>query len=457
MPETPVFSSGTNDDMPKDDRQNDAGLKGSAPAPGGVDAQHEARLPDTAARDPFYHAFEAAFRGSREEIGGRLQVYLPFVRPWAALTGAPKLLDLGCGRGEWLELMTAEGYDVMGIDLDAGMLAECHARGLPVRQTDALGALRELPGDSRHVVSAFHLIEHLPFETMRDILTEALRVLVPGGLMILETPNAENLHVGTQTFHNDMTHVRPIPAPVLKFLGQYHGFARSVILRLNEPAHLAAGPVSLRDVIFGVSPDYALVAQKAAAPGAAILGHLDAPFGTELGLGLDELARRLDADAVRQQDLVQIRHEIDSGLARLRHEAQSRLHGLEGRVSRQHGALDGLSERMDELARRVARGSFSKRAARVLREKLRALRRFLKGGRGGPPTPPPPARAPDPGPVAAFMALSPREAQIHDRLRLALERAPERAPERRHADPEPGAGPVGSGPAQDQSPARILP
>ncbi|MBD8577727.1 methyltransferase domain-containing protein [Pseudomonas syringae] len=261
----------------------------------------------------FYRAFEDRYRGSRELIHERQQIYVPFLEPLKAQYAERKALDVGCGRGEWLEILQRNGFDPLGVDLDAGMLEACHALGLPVEQGDALAILKRLPDASLTVVSGFHLAEHIPFDVLNELITEALRVLKPAGLLILETPNPENLVVGTQTFYLDPSHERPIPHLLLSFLADYCGFHRSKLLRLQEPAGLAeGGPVNLMSVLHGVSPDYAIIAQKEAA--AEQLQAFDAVFERTYGLSLESLANRYDsqATATRAQlnELERLTHEL---------------------------------------------------------------------------------------------------------------------------------------------------
>ncbi|WKY27017.1 methyltransferase domain-containing protein [Pseudomonas donghuensis] len=241
----------------------------------------------------FYRAFEDRYRGSRELIKERLKVYHSFIAPLRTLYSECQALDLGCGRGEWLELLQECGFQAQGVDLDEGMLEVCEELQLPVEQCDALLKLKALPAESLTVVSGFHIAEHIPFASLQTLVDEALRVLKPAGLLILETPNAENLVVGTNNFYLDPTHERPLPHLLLGFLTEYAGFSRSKLLRLQEaPALREATDVDLMQVLGGVSPDYGIVAQK---QGTAEQTQLfDNAFLTNYGVALGALAERYE-------------------------------------------------------------------------------------------------------------------------------------------------------------------
>jgi O-antigen chain-terminating methyltransferase len=214
--------------------------------------------------DQFYRAFEEKFRGPRGLIQQRLEVYLPFVQPVCAAYPEALVFDLGCGRGEWLELLQKNSIAAMGVDLDTGMLAACQQINLKVQCQDALESLKQLQDGSASVVSAFHLVEHLPFDRVKDLVAECHRVLKPGGLLIMETPNPENFMVATHNFYLDPTHLRPIPPDLLAFVPEYLGYESVKILRLQETAGVKTHPnLSMLDVLTGASPDYAVVAQKA--------------------------------------------------------------------------------------------------------------------------------------------------------------------------------------------------
>ena len=261
--------------------------------------------------DNFYKAFEDQFRGSRSLIKERLRAYEPFLVALKSLDASGKALDLGCGRGEWLELLKELQISASGIDLDEGMLSDCRQLGLEVEQGNALSKLASQPNDSLMLISGFHLAEHLSNADLQTLIQEAHRTLIPGGLLILETPNTENITVATINFYFDPSHLRPIPAKLLQFLTLHFGFARSKILGLQESADLRDSnqAPTLFQVLNEVSPDYAVIAQKAG--GQSSLSLFDDAFDRNYGLHLDQLAARYDAHLHQRLDA------IDSKLAKL--------------------------------------------------------------------------------------------------------------------------------------------
>lgn len=299
----------------------------------------------------FYRAFEDRFRGTRELIKSRLTVYRPFIKAVLAAGGAAKAkaLDLGCGRGEWLEFVTEHGYQAHGIDLDDGMLQDCRERGLNVTTADAIEFLRAQPGASLLLVSGFHLAEHIPFASLQTLIAEALRVLQPGGLLILETPNPENISVGTSSFYMDPTHKNPLPPLLLQFVPEYAGFARSMVLRLQEPQDiLQREHIGLTDVLNHSSPDYAVIAQKAAP--ADILAPLDQLFSKVQGASTGELSARFDQQ--QQATLNQIHQFADIQDKMWNHLDYLTRHtaGMEAQSSQLSLKLEQLEQRSEQLA-----------------------------------------------------------------------------------------------------------
>jgi len=216
-----------------------------------------------------------------------------FVKPLKAIYEDRKVVDLGCGRGEWLELMEEEGFEAHGVDLDEEMLTACQSAGLSATKEDAAEYLKKLPDESVVVVSGFHIIEHIPFDSLQILVHEAFRVLKPGGLLILETPNPENMVVSMTEFYLDPTHQNPIPPALLYFLVEYYGFARIKIVRLNESISISdSKEPRLMDVFMGVSPDYSVVAQKSGKNEHLIL--FDSAFDKDYGVNISDLTMRYD-------------------------------------------------------------------------------------------------------------------------------------------------------------------
>jgi O-antigen chain-terminating methyltransferase len=247
----------------------------------------------------FYRAFEDKFRGSREVIKSYLMVYLPFLLPLKEIYKVCTAVDLGCGRGEWLELLTEMGFAAHGVDLDDSMLAACRERNLSAETGDAISYLKSLSDESQTIVSGFHIIEHIAFGDMQILIQEAFRVLKPAGLLILETPNPENFLVSSTNFYLDPSHLHPIPPSLLAFLTDYHGFSRNKILRLHEDVDPDENIYpSLLNVLYRVSLDYAVVAQK---PGdqerVAVFRPL---FDREYGLSLEAAVRNYDAQVAQE-------------------------------------------------------------------------------------------------------------------------------------------------------------
>ncbi|MCF7363439.1 class I SAM-dependent methyltransferase [Vibrio diazotrophicus] len=208
----------------------------------------------------FYRAFEDRFRGSRDEIKKRLECYKPYLKFIKNYNdNSPLAIDIGCGRGEWLEILSSFNIKGTGIDLDSGMLKACTEMNLDVLEGDGISYLKNIESDSISIVSAFHVIEHISFEQLTELVNEAFRVLKRGGLLILETPNPENIIVGINNFYLDPTHEKPIPHQFLKFFTKYHGFSQSVAIGVNGNSEEA---ISSYDLISGVSPDYAIISMK---------------------------------------------------------------------------------------------------------------------------------------------------------------------------------------------------
>jgi SAM-dependent methyltransferase len=185
--------------------------------------------------EALYVSFEDHFRGTREDIKERCKVYLPLIKEAGLGTDGMPILDLGCGRGEWLELLREEGLQARGLDINPILVEECRERGLAIVEGDIIAYLRTLPDASIGGVTGFHVIEHLPFEVLINLLDETVRALKPGGLAIFETPNPQNVLMGSCNFYFDPTHRNPLPSLTMQFLAEARGLCRVEILYLHPP------------------------------------------------------------------------------------------------------------------------------------------------------------------------------------------------------------------------------
>jgi len=225
--------------------------------------------------DSLYVALENAFRGSPEIIRERLLVYLDDLETAARGEGKP-ILDVGCGRGELLEMLKEHEVPAYGIEINSTYSDAWLAAGLDVKIADVADHLRGLPEKSLAGVTAIQVVEHLNTELLLEFFDLSLRALAPGGLLILETPNPANLIVGSNTFYLDPSHSNPIPADLLAFLVRARGFGDVEIRLLDRPeiqqlpgldptTEWAADLEPIRDVLrqflFGPQ-DYAVVARR---------------------------------------------------------------------------------------------------------------------------------------------------------------------------------------------------
>lgn len=217
--------------------------------------------------DALYLAIEDRFRGSRAEIEERLSVYVPLLRDSGTVSADTPLLDLGAGRGEFMHVLGKSGLPARGVDSNAIAVAEANLLNLDVAHGDLFVHLRRAPDASCGGVSAIHVIEHLPFDKLLELLQQSLRVLVPGGMLILETPNPSNVLVSTSTFYLDPTHRNPIPPAFASFIAQALGFAEVSILELHpreEAEGDAHGDPRLTRLLTAPQ-DYAVIARAPSA------------------------------------------------------------------------------------------------------------------------------------------------------------------------------------------------
>ena len=221
---------------------------------------------DDGSLEALYVSFEEKFRGSREDIKERVKKYLPYIKEVNAGTNDLPLLDIGCGRGEWLELLKDEGLVARGVDKNSILVSQCGELGLDVTNEEMFVYLNKLPDKSLGAVTGFHVIEHLPFVQLIKLLDETIRVLNVGGVAIFETPNPENVLVGSNSFYLDPTHRKPLPSQMIKFIAEARGLSSVIILDLhpcNEAIKLSGSDLAERfNQHFYGPQDYAVIGYK---------------------------------------------------------------------------------------------------------------------------------------------------------------------------------------------------
>jgi 2-polyprenyl-3-methyl-5-hydroxy-6-metoxy-1,4-benzoquinol methylase len=178
--------------------------------------------------------YDAHFRGSYQTIRERLQQHAYHLSRISAVEN--RGLDLGCGRGEWLEICKEFNVNVTGVDQSASLIGDLSRKGFDVVCSNASDYLNSQPDESFHIVSSFHMLEHLVLGDVFELLRQVFRILTPGGLFVAETPNTLNLHVVTSTFWIDPTHIRPIHPEQFRYLLNDAGFTDITFTYLN-PLH----------------------------------------------------------------------------------------------------------------------------------------------------------------------------------------------------------------------------
>ncbi|MFZ3171868.1 MAG: class I SAM-dependent methyltransferase [Carboxydocellales bacterium] len=218
-----------------------------------------------------YVAFEDKYRGERSDIKDRQRVYLPY------FINSENVLDIGCGRGEFVELLMENKISVLGLDTDEEMIAKSHCLGLPVKYADAIDYLKNIPDNTLGGVFLSHVIEHLKPQVLVDLISLAHKKLKTGCYFIAESPNSLNLGIFSSPFYLDLTHNKPVHPETLKFLLRNKGFeihdtlflspipkeAKLQLINsdLKDSSIINQNLERLNDLLFGYQ-DYSVIGRK---------------------------------------------------------------------------------------------------------------------------------------------------------------------------------------------------
>ena len=208
-----------------------------------------------------YIEFENQFRGSRESILERLDQYRGVLTYIKEEYPRAKALDLGCGRGEWLQKCQQYELSAQGIDASSSMIKYCKKEGLNACKGNIFKIMPHLKSNCYSLITAFHIIEHLDNDKITKLLIEAERLLKKNGIIIIEMPSIDNIYVSTDSFYLDETHINKIHPKLLIYKLGIHGFKSTELNYINgeaveEQTHL------MKKLFYNVGQDVSIVACK---------------------------------------------------------------------------------------------------------------------------------------------------------------------------------------------------
>ena len=300
-----------------------------------------------------YAQFEDEHRGSPISVSSKLNVYKPLLVEFKKDRPDARLIDLGCGRGEFLKIATELSIDSLGIDSNEEMLASIGQPNLKLEKADVLEYLKKQENSSFDILTAFHLVEHFSSDYLLRVVNEIKRVLRPGGLTIIETPNPENIIVSTCNFYMDMTHVKPLPPQLLKFIFQNLKFNYVNLWGLNSKKKLSTENVALIDILGGVSPDYALLALKNCkqSPSSELLRELNVTRGNSLNELASLYEKRWSGEIIKAENKINKSQDwVNNELNSIKQELSYNLVNLHSEIQGMHQEIRAEIESINEQA-----------------------------------------------------------------------------------------------------------
>ena len=246
-------------------------------------------------REDFYLEFENKFRGDRYSILKQLSAYDSLVKLIINVNADSQFIDIGCGRGEWLEKWKDHVSRCFGIESNSNMINACLGRQLDIIAGDAISTIKGIRSSSINVITMFHIIEHLSNDYLYQLIDECYRVLHDNGILIIETPSIDNLLVSSKLFYLDDTHINHINPEALQFSLDKSGFDKSKYYYIHPGPLHKADHLKVTRIFNGVAQDVVFIATKSKSFSKYIFeSSLDWESHLDSGLSLLQAATEYD-------------------------------------------------------------------------------------------------------------------------------------------------------------------
>ena len=288
----------------------------------------------------FYLDFENKFRGDTQSILSQFSKYDFLIDLIIKDIENPKLIDIGSGRGEWIQKWSNKVEDCFGIENDQEMISLCREKGLNIIDGDAIDILSKLPTNSVSILTMFHVIEHINYKQSRKILSECYRVLSEDGIFIIETPSIDNLIVSTNTFYLDQTHISHINPEALKFSMKSIGFDKVNDFYINGGPMKDDKHSKITRILNGVAQDLLIVATKNVSKSKLIF-HEDIHWQEKLNQAPKTMQACVDFDLRNEKILLDLKN-VNSY-------SQTEIIYLKNSLKDQLNAFDALNNEVNTL------------------------------------------------------------------------------------------------------------
>ncbi len=253
-----------------------------------------------------YLEFENRFRGDRQSLIDQFSKYDCLVDLVLKDINSPKILDIGCGRGEWLQKWSSKISDCIGIELDSEMISTCRKYGLKIIEGDAIDSLIAFADNSVDLITIFHLVEHMNSLKLKELLFECMRILSPKGLLIIETPSIDNILVSTNSFYLDPTHVNHINAQNIEFTLEKIGFDFTKSYYINGGPLQNDSPLKITRILNGTAQDLLVIATKTNFVTKKLSNNKDF-YETKLNKSIMTLEAAIDYDLTLEEEIHKLR------------------------------------------------------------------------------------------------------------------------------------------------------